>query len=360
MHDRLLEIIACPACRQQVSPTQIHRDHGRIVTGWLECHTCQTSYPIRAGVPRLLPRKRCVDSSKSRRVADHFALEFTAEALEDRDISPPDILEFLFFTRTGIDPLVYKDIPAGFYPTELPADHYQPDDSFLTGKRVLDGGCGPARFLPVAARRAEHVVGLDLGDHVERAAQRCHDLPNVDIVQGSVLHPPFVRDAFDFVYTIGVLHHTEDPRGGALALAESVRSEGAMAIWVYPNDYWGNRFRRPVGKWIHSRLAGRDPEVAHWITRHCLYPLGRVQGTLARRRWTKWIAAPLYVVSVPRHPVREVMISTIYDYFAPPVIHTHSYDEVRTWLADAGFRRFDRLPVATSWLATEKADRGKS
>ena len=73
-----------------------------------------------------------------------------------------------------------------------------------------------------------------------------------------------------------------------------------------------------------------------------------------RKRWTKLLAAPLFLVSVPRHVGREVMIATIHDYYGPPIISTHSYDEVRAWLEELGFARLTRVPVPTAWFAEER------
>ncbi len=236
-----------------------------------------------------------------------------------------------------------------------PPAGYTPDWGAVAGKTVLEGGCGPGRFLPLLAAHADRVVALELGSHVDRAAERCRHLPNVDLVQGSVLAPPFKPGTFDLVYSLGVLHHTEQPERGARALASLVADDGQLSVWVYGPDYWGSGVRRLTGRTVHAYLRRRDPESAYRACRRWLYPLGRLQARAARRRWTKIAFAPIFILGVPRHPVPEVMMATIFDYFAAPIISTHTTAEVRGWLEGQGFSELTALPVPTSVRATKSA-----
>ncbi len=337
MNDHLLELLACPHCRRALSlRSSSAAARGRIDEGVLGCPGCDRSFPVVRGIPRLLPETAADAGSDLGEIATvaHFVNEFTALAEGDADIGPLADVEGHFFARTGID----RDGPTG---------------ALLRSRRVLDGGCGPGRFTQVAARDASHVVGLELGDHVERAANRCRDLDNVDFVQGSVLRPPLAPASFDYVFTLGVLHHTFDPRLGCLRLAELVRPGGAMSVWVYPPEYWGLPVQRTVGRLLHRTLSRLSHDASLRICERWLYPLGRVQMRLAHRRWSKVLAAPVFLCPVPRHPHREVMISTIYDHYGPTIVTTHTAEEVRGWLEDAGFAVLRPVPVPTAWLGVK-------
>ncbi|HJQ38108.1 MAG TPA: methyltransferase domain-containing protein [Thermoanaerobaculia bacterium] len=349
MQQRLLNLLACPDCRARVE-----RDRDRLI-----CTTCKREFEIRNGIPRLLPREM-QDRAREERSAEHFTAEFTVGAKGDADIDRPELLDYYFFSRTGLDPKVYEVFGTDdHYPVEVQAP-YTPDTRELQNKIVLDAGCGPARFTPVAARAASYVVGLDLGDHVERAAARCRHLDNVDFVQGSVLAPPFLPEAFDLVYSIGVLHHTPDPRGGTLRLSELVKPNGAFALWVYPPEYWGGALRAPVSRAFHRWFRRLQPRTKERVARRVLMPLGRMQARLAKRRWSKLLGAPLFLLPVPRHPGEHVMLATILDYYGPPYIATYAYDEVREWLSEAGFRDLTKVPVPTAWLARDRGgERGR-
>lgn len=336
----LVDLLACPGCGGDVTLAEAREARGKVQSGKLACGTCDVCYPIRGGIPRFADA-----DARSSKTAEHFELEFTASAEGDRDVDEPELLAFIFSSRTGLAP-AGADLRGDWYPTSAPAG-YSADFSTLTGKLVLEGGCGAGRFLPMLAPHAVRVVGLELGPHIDRAAARCAALGNVDLVQGSVLAPPLRRRSFDITYTLGVLHHTEDPASGARALAECVAPGGLLSIWVYGPGYWGRGIQRMTGKAIHACMQRIGPTAAHSLVEHWLLPLGRLQGRLARRRWTKLLGAPAFALSVPRHPVPEVMVATIFDYFGAPIISTHGEDEVRDWIARCGFD-VRSLPVPTS------------
>jgi uncharacterized protein YbaR (Trm112 family)/SAM-dependent methyltransferase len=353
MNPELLELLACPGCGGALAESDLTLARGRIVSGRLHCPACEATYPIFRGIPRLQPAGEVPDEAA--RTARHFERELPLGSPPHHSASPHALRSFEFFSRTGVDPELYQRKIPDFYPTEAPDPEYEPDGSFLHGKRVLDGGCGAGRFLPIAAEHAERVIGLELGDHIDHAAEYCEGLENVDLVQGSVLAPPFRPGIVDFVYTVGVLHHTQDPGGAALALAKLVSVGGAMSIWVYPPEYWGNAIRSRLGPRLHRYLAAKEPDEAERFVRRWLLPLGKAQEALARRRVTKYVAAPVFIVGVPRRPDRDEMVATILDYYASPIIHTHSSDEVRSWLEGAGFSDLTALPVPVSWIADRKS-----
>lgn len=359
MHERLLEVLACPHCEASLAVGSGKvESKGVIEDGRLDCPTCDRAYQVTEGVPRLLPSAPGPGTDASRTIA-HFQMEFTAPGLthDDADISPPRTWCTSSSPAPGSTPAVYERMAPGPSEAEGPAaaSAYRPDSSFLVGKRVLDGGCGPGRFLPLAAEAADHVVGLEYGDHVVRAAHRCKSLDNVDLVQGSVLQPPFSPGSFDYAFTLGVLHHTPDPRLACLRLAELVKAGGAMSVWVYPPEYWGDPIRSVVNR-AGPRTAVEDgaepgPRDLHPVA----VPARSGPGEGRPPALDQVLAAPLFLLGIPRHDEREVMISTTYDRFGPSIITTHDYAEVEGWLGTGGFERVRRLPIPTAVFAEKPA-----
>src|SRR3954452_7101798 len=92
-------------------------------------------------------------------------------------------------------------------------------DDGVRGRMIVEFGCGPGRFLDVVRRRGGVAVGIDLSMAVEPARENFRDDPDVLIVQGDILNPPFKKGVFDFGYSIGVLHHTPDPAKGLESLS---------------------------------------------------------------------------------------------------------------------------------------------
>jgi SAM-dependent methyltransferase len=68
---------------------------------------------------------------------------------------------------------------------------------------------------------------------VEPARENFRDDPDVLIVQGDILNPPFREATFDAGYSIGVLHHTPDPARGLEKLAGVTKEGGQISCSVY-------------------------------------------------------------------------------------------------------------------------------
>ena len=345
MKRRLLDLLACPACGATLSADEPAE---RLRDGTLWCEAGH-EWPVRDGIPRLVAGVTGEES----RTAEQFKIEFSSfvDPLS-AEIVPRAVEEASFYLRTGLDPTIYHVVGADPYVFDLPSD-YEPNRGALAHKVVLDAGSGGGRYTRVAAETADYVVGMDLGEHVDWAARYCSDLDNVDFVQGSVLAPPFRSDAFDFVFSLGVIHHTPDPAGACTALGRLARN--GIAIRVYPPEYWGISPKRPIARAIHRHVSRLEPQAALSFCRRWLYPLGRVQARLARRRSTKLLAAPLFIVNVPRHEDPRVMLANIYDYYAPSFVSTHRPEEVEGWLADAGFGDVRRLPVRSACVAERRS-----
>ena len=55
MKPDLMEILCCPLCRGELTLAVGRRDGVEIVEGMLTCGKCHVEYPIREGIPDLLP-----------------------------------------------------------------------------------------------------------------------------------------------------------------------------------------------------------------------------------------------------------------------------------------------------------------
>jgi SAM-dependent methyltransferase len=57
----------------------------------------------------------------------------------------------------------------------------------------------------------------------------------VHIVQSDLLRPPFRPEAFDYVWSAGVLHHMLETESGFGSIANLVKPGGRIYIWIYSN-----------------------------------------------------------------------------------------------------------------------------
>jgi len=130
---------------------------------------------------------------------------------------------------------------------------------FFKDKVVLEGGCGKGRHTELAAGwGAREVIGIDLSEAVESAFKATRELANAHIVQADIYHLPLKR-AFDYAFSVGVLHHLPDPYGGFKSLAAKVKSGGHVSAWVYgaENNEWITRWVNPLRERLTSRMNPR-------------------------------------------------------------------------------------------------------
>ena len=113
----------------------------------------------------------------------------------------------------------------------------------LTGKTVLDIGCGSGPYLLTALRQgAQHVTGVDPAPRMlELASQRIASAGMADrlsIVEG-YFPGARVDGTFDYAIVMGVLDYVADPAAFLKALRPLLRKGAAIS---FPSTHW---FRTP-------------------------------------------------------------------------------------------------------------------
>ena len=56
MKRELVDILCCPTCKTDLELTVDQEKDDEILTGHFTCVKCKTKYPIKDGIPDLLPR----------------------------------------------------------------------------------------------------------------------------------------------------------------------------------------------------------------------------------------------------------------------------------------------------------------
>ena len=223
----LLDILACPRCGGGIGLIDGRSDtEGMVPAGTLHCSSCDQTYPLRDGVPRFVTGSNYSES---------FGYQWNTFLREQLDC----------FNGTTLS----RD--RFFAETEWTAE-------WLAGKRILDVGCGAGRFLDVASRYAETVVGLDSSDAIDAARRNLADRRNVDLVQASVYELPFRPDVFDGCYCVGMIQHTPDPQQAVSALGPMLKPAGRIAVTAYRRNRWtrlhSKYLLRPLTTHINSRV----------------------------------------------------------------------------------------------------------
>jgi uncharacterized protein YbaR (Trm112 family) len=305
----LVDDLVCPLCRGCLTLQIAARSGDEVETGTLTC-TCGRVYPIRAGIPRLLPERLApIDA----RIAAAFGYEWTHFTV-DYDAVTEHFLDW-------IEPL-------------------QPSD--FRGKRVVDAGCGMGRHAREAARfGAAKVFALDLSDAVEVARPYTRRDPAVHVIQADLRHPP-LRGHIDLVYSIGVLNQLPDPQLGFGALAQLLRPGGSLFAWVYAAE--SGRLVSHVLDPLRARVTSRLPfpalRVLTWVPAMLLAVIcrGIVRPLAARqpaaRTWLPWFT---YFEQLGGFPF-SLLHCTLFDQLVAPAARYCTRAELTSYFEAAGLR----------------------
>ena len=218
MKRRLLEIVCCPVCGKSLVCTEARLEVDmEILEGELRCGK-DHSFPISAGVPRLLPL--------------HLTSDAQGVTSEPPPVSKSDATLKKTMRSFGYQWNVFSEM----YPDweENSKSYFDPlvEDRDFGEKLILDAGCGFGRHAHYVAKRGGEVVAMDISEAVAAAHRNTQDLDNVHVVQGDIYNPP-LKPFFDLAYCIGVIQHLPTPKVGFGALAKLVKPKGGLFVWVY-------------------------------------------------------------------------------------------------------------------------------
>jgi len=294
MKTRLLDLLACPACRGELELTQKTVAGGEIQEGTLWCPACRLGYPIRDSIPRFVETDRYVDT---------FSFEWnTFHDVQIDILNNTTDSEDTFAEKTG-------------YTREQ-----------AQGRLFLDAGVGAGRFAEVVSRWGGEVVGFDLSYAVEAAFGNIGRRENVHLVQADIFKPPFRAGVFDHAYSIGVLHHTPDTRKAFESLVPLLKSGGGFAVYLYekhPSSHFSDRWRV-----LTVRLPLRVTYVlsAAAIPLYFIYRLPLVGGFFQ------------LLFPIAMYPHWKWRWLDTFDWYTPRYQWKHTYPEVFRWYREAGFR----------------------
>jgi SAM-dependent methyltransferase len=147
--------------------------------------------------------------------------------------------------------------------------------SRVEGKSVLEIGCGLGTDGSQFAKHGAKYVGMDLTSMAVQLTQRRFQLFGFpgSLLEGDAENLPFEDEAFDIIYSHGVLHHTPDTQRTFDEIHRTLRTGGQAILMLYHRhswNYWGNIvFLRRLGAallafdWgpsLVNRLTGENIE----------------------------------------------------------------------------------------------------
>lgn len=221
----------------------------------------------------------------------------------------------------------------------------------LTGRLVLDAGCGAGRFSEIALRYGSRLVALDLSEAVD-ALQANLASSEPLICQASIYELPFRPGTFDYVYCIGVVQHTPDPIASIRALGRMVKPGGQIGLWIYERDwksYLGTIGFKYLLRPLFSRLSrARQFSVCATMV-DLLFPLlafCRQRGLFGKIIMRLLPVASAHVQTVPLslEDFKTWVLLDTFDMYSPAYDQPQSYSKVAQLLASEDFQNIRRHP----------------
>jgi SAM-dependent methyltransferase len=311
----VLRLLACPHCGGAYRPPTDMGASPAEVT----CNTCRREVVIVNGIPRFVEQPV---SATARRTQKSFGYEWT----HFNDWRPSGTTNF--------------------------NDYFQGLDlSSLAGKRVLDAGCGMGRHARQIAPAAGLVIAADFSAAIDQAARNTGEFRNVTCIQADLLSLPLANEAFDFVYSLGVLHHLDETERALQALVSKLKPGGRLRIYLY----WK---RHGIAGALLSlvtltrRVTTRLPfwllKMCCWILSTALYALVVVPykalSSAGVHRHESW---PLFVYS--KYPFR-VLYNDQFDRFSAPIEKRYDREDVVALMRRAGLSDIEVRPCF-GWVA---------
>jgi SAM-dependent methyltransferase len=286
-------------------------DKDDVSQGTLNCKNCRKAYPIIRSVPRFV-------------TSDHYVRNFSKQ--------------WTRFSKTQLDTTFTSESRNDFVgKTSL-------DPKQLEGKLILEAGCGMGRFCEIVSKVEDaKVVGFDLSESVDSAQANVGARPNVAIVQADIMGLPFAKESFDVVFSIGVLHHTPDPKASFSKLVPMLKRGGRISIWVYPKYDWATFSD------LYRHFTSRMPE---WM----LLPLVKLmikidQINQKAPRWAYKRLFKLLPVSIQTEPEHQVLDT--FDWYSPKYQFKFETNEVAKWFEDEQLKEIQKLPFAVAITASK-------
>lgn len=340
-----LNLLACPSCQSDLALTTFEENQvnnfKNVSEGILNCTQCKTIYPIFNSVPRLLPNALHLfpefKKKWSTKLKNEFSLsekELQANAELEREyqqVARHFQNQWKYWGRLkrsfGRD--IKKSLDYLLW-TMSPANS---NARFFENKKILDAGCGHGKFLLALKDHNCEVVGIDLTRAIDLCQDLVGDAPNVHLVQGDIINAPFKSEAFDYVYSSGVIHHTPNTLAAFKSLSRLPKKAGGVySVWVYPvrAPWWEitQGFLRSITTKLH-------PQVLHKLS-YIPVPL------LSFKKFQAYSGTSLDNSSWAE------CAQVVFDFYGPKYQTHHTDQEICDWFKKEGYSNLHIGPDPTS------------
>ncbi len=234
------------------------------------------------------------------------------------------------------------------------------DEILHPGALVLDVGCGGGRWAKFLTRRVKFVEAIEPSQAALSASRFLRSIQNVRVTQATVEQIPFADNSFDFVYSLGVLHHVPKTQEAIQRCYEKVKPGGWFLLYLYYNLDNRNFLYKIIFKAsdvfrriISSLPGGIKRPVCDVIAVMIYFPLVNLSRVLSFVSLRLADAIPL---AYYRRTSFQIWRNDSLDRFGTPLEKRFSKDEIQQMLTASGFSniQFSQKPPYWHVIAQKK------
>ena len=220
----------------------------------------------------------------------------------------------------------------------------------------VGSGNGYDTYIMAKNNALTRIISIDISDGIYTTRKLTSMLDNVHIIKSSFLSIPIKDGIFDFAYSFGALHHTEDPREGLMEISRILKKNAPAFLYLY-EDHSDNLIKYifvKISAKLRSVTINFSPRILH-ILCYALSPFVFICFTLPSKILRKF----KYTESMFRRMPFNFgtgffsLRGDLYDRFSAPIEHRFSRQKIFDMFYKCGFHNvhITRLKEAAGWVA---------
>jgi SAM-dependent methyltransferase len=343
MKEKLLNLIVCPVCKKELSLKTFKQEGEEVKEGLLFC-ACGQFFPVINYIPRILTgdlRSMLYEefpdfflSYEKLLPKEKISEEITIDAQKKKDTSKSFAYEWQRFSKMLIEWKQNFD----FY--------FEPVKNIqsLKDKTILELGCGKGRHTFYASEIAKEIIAVDFGKAVDVAFANNRNKKNIHFIQADIYNLPFKENYFDFVFSIGVLHHLPTPEQGFNRLVKLLNSGGGILVYVY-HSFPKHSFNYYLLKFVNffRYITIRLPyNILHFLCYPIAYLSYAVLIIPYKYIFRKFIKTGWPLGAYADYPF-QVILNDTFDRFSAPIENRYSKEQIVQWYKNAGLKNIEVL-----------------
>lgn len=219
----------------------------------------------------------------------------------------------------------------------------------------IGSGCGYDTYIMAKNNSTVKLVGMDISEGIYKAKELVTSLGNIMLIQCSALAISIKDASFDFAYSFGVLHHTNNPKKGLLEVARILKKDSPVFLYLY-EDHSEDLLKYIAVKivsWIRF-ITTRIPQKILYFLAWMASPFVFIIFTLPSKIFRKFEFTKHIADRIPFNFGTGLfsLQGDLYDRFGAPIEHRFSKKDIYNMFDECGFSKLHitKLRDTAGWV----------